>query len=184
MTQHMNVTNTRFVITGGPGSGKSTLIEALAAEGLHAMPEAGRAIIQEQVAEGGDALPWADRGAFAERMFQWEMRSWHAARELAGPVIFDRGIPDVMGYLTLVGLPVPAHIEHATRMFRYNSRVFIAPHWNAIYAQDAERKQSIEEAEATYRTLADLYPRLGYELVPLPLATVAERVRFVRAIAG
>src|SRR3546814_4508836 len=31
------------VITGGPGSGKSTLIEALAVEGFDHMPEAGRA---------------------------------------------------------------------------------------------------------------------------------------------
>src|SRR3954465_8016880 len=95
----MNDTNTLFIVTGGPGSGKSTLIEALAAEGLHAMPEAGRAIIQEQVASGGNALPWSDRLAFAERMFAWEIRSWHAAHALAGPVLFDRGIPDVVGYL-------------------------------------------------------------------------------------
>src|SRR3546814_1518314 len=49
------------VITGGPGSGKSTLIEALAVEGFDHMPEAGRAIIRDQVAIGGAALPWADR---------------------------------------------------------------------------------------------------------------------------
>src|SRR3546814_14045915 len=54
------------VITGGPGSGKSTLIEALAVEGFDHMPEAGRAIIRDQVAIGGAALPWADRAAFAE----------------------------------------------------------------------------------------------------------------------
>lgn len=53
------------IITGGPGSGKSTLIDALAAQGFHHMPEAGRAIIRDQVAIGGTALPWADRIAFA-----------------------------------------------------------------------------------------------------------------------
>src|SRR3546814_16471825 len=40
------------VITGGPGSGKSTLIEALAVEGFDHMPKAGRAIIRDQVAIG------------------------------------------------------------------------------------------------------------------------------------
>src|SRR3546814_9419519 len=59
------------VITGGPGSGKSTLIEALAVEGFDHMPEAGRAIIRDQVAIGGAALPWADRAAFAELMLGW-----------------------------------------------------------------------------------------------------------------
>ncbi|WP_321163363.1 MULTISPECIES: AAA family ATPase [unclassified Sphingomonas] len=56
------------IITGGPGSGKTTLIDALAAEGIRHMPEAGRAIIRDQVAIGGSALPWADRAAFADLM--------------------------------------------------------------------------------------------------------------------
>jgi predicted ATPase len=36
-----------FIVTSGPGSGKSTLIDALAARGISSMPEAGRAIIQD-----------------------------------------------------------------------------------------------------------------------------------------
>src|SRR3546814_13397103 len=67
------------VITGGPGSGKRTLIEALAVEGFHHMPEAGRAIIRDQVKLGGAALPWADRAAFADLLPGWGLRSWHAA---------------------------------------------------------------------------------------------------------
>lgn len=173
-----------FVITGGPGSGKSTLIEALAAHGLSYMPEAGRAIIQDQVARGGTALPWSDRLAFAELMLSWEIRSYRAAQELPGPVIFDRGVPDVVGYLRLTGLPVPPHIERAASSFRYHRRVFIAPPWQAIFTQDTERKQSIEEAEATYRAIVDVYTGLGYELLSLPLAPVSERVQFVRKIVG
>jgi predicted ATPase len=95
-----------FVITGGPGSGKSTLIDALARRGVCSMLEAGRAIIQDQVAIGGEALPWADRRAFAELMLSWEMRSYRAALKRSGPVIFDRGVPDVLGYLRLSNLPV------------------------------------------------------------------------------
>ena len=68
-----------FIITGGPGSGKSTVIDALAKRGISTMSEAGRAIIQDQVAIGGEALPWADRRAFAELMLNWEMRSYRMA---------------------------------------------------------------------------------------------------------
>jgi predicted ATPase len=46
------------VITGGPGSGKTSLIDALSAGGIRHMPEAGQAIIQDQVDVGGTALPW------------------------------------------------------------------------------------------------------------------------------
>ncbi|SHL55450.1 AAA domain-containing protein [Sphingobium sp. YR657] len=94
----------RHVITGGPGSGKTSLIKALAAQGLDHMPEAGRAIIQDQLDVGGTALPWADREAFAQMMLAWEVRSYRDAIGSPGPVIFDRGIPDVIGYLKLCEL--------------------------------------------------------------------------------
>jgi Predicted ATPase len=168
------------VITGGPGSGKTTLIEALAAEGVRHMPEAGRAIIQDQVDIGGMALPWGDRKAFATLMLAWEMRSYREALNISGPIVFDRGIPDVIGYLRLSGLPVPAPVKKAAQLRRYASKVFIAPPWPAIFSQDTERKQTLAEAEATFHAMVDAYSTLGYELVMLPLVPVAERAKFVR----
>jgi predicted ATPase len=173
-----------FVVTGGPGSGKSTLVNALAEHGICSMPEAGRAIIQDQLAIGGQALPWSDRRAYAELMLAWEIRSYRAALGLTGPVIFDRGVPDVLGYLRLSELPIPAHVDQAARIFRYHQRVFIAPPWREIFTTDAERKQSFEEAEITYQVMVETYSTLGYNLVPLPLDSLQERVRFVLAALG
>ena len=84
-------------------------------------------------------------------------------------MIFDRGVPDVLGYLRLIGLSIPAHVERAAQMFRYNRRVFIAPPWRDIFQIDAERKQSFEEAQATYEAMIETYSGLGYELIQLPL---------------
>jgi predicted ATPase len=173
-----------LVVTGGPGSGKTTLIDALRAQGFQAMPEAGRAIIQDQVAIGGAALPWADRLAFSELMLGWELRSYREAQAHYGPVVFDRGVPDVIGYLSLCGLPVGDHVARAAELHRYRREVFIAPPWPEIFTQDAERKQSLNEAEATYHALAGAYERCGYGLVPLPRVPVAERVRFVLSRIG
>jgi len=170
-----------FIITGGPGSGKSTLIAHLAAAGVATMSEAGRAIIQDQVAIGGQALPWSDRAAFAEQMLGWELRSHREASAMPGPVIADRGVPDVMGYLMLCGLAVPAHVRRAAEAYRYNRVVFIAPHWPVIYGQDEQRKQSADEAAATFRMMERVYGDLGYHLLPLPLAPVEERAAFVLA---
>jgi predicted ATPase len=170
-----------FIVTGGPGSGKSALIDALAGRGICTMPEAGRSIIQDQIALGGEALPWSDRRAFAEVMLSWEMRSYRDALRLSGPVIFDRGVPDVLGYLRLCNLPIPIHLEKATQIFRYHRRVFVAPPWPDIFALDAERKQSFEEAVATYQVMRETYSALGYDLVPLPFGSVEERVQFVLA---
>ncbi|RWK59498.1 AAA family ATPase [Mesorhizobium sp.] len=173
-----------FVLTGGPGSGKTTLIEALRSAGLATSPEAGRGIIRDQLAIGGPALPWHDPAQLAELMLSWELRSYRAALEQNGPVFFDRGVPDTLGYLRLTGLPVPDHVRNAAERFRYASHVFIAPPWPEIFRQDSERKQTLDEAERTYHALTSIYTELGYELVALPLAPVEARLRFIFAEAG
>ncbi|KWK70712.1 AAA family ATPase [Burkholderia ubonensis] len=168
-----------FVVTGGPGSGKSTLIDALERAGFARSQEAGRGVIRDQVAVDGPALPWRDRSAFAELMLGWEMRSHHLARQARGPVFFDRGVPDVIGYLRLSGLAVPAHAEAAARRFRYHRRVFIAPPWPDIYTQDAERRQDFAEAVRTCDAMVECYASYGYRLIELPRASVKARVHFV-----
>ena len=168
-----------FVVTGGPGSGKTTLIEALATKGLRTMPEAGRAIIKDQIATEGSALPWRNRLAFAEAMLVCDLRSFQEARDCVGTVLFDRGLPDLAGYLTLCGLPVPTNIREAARSFRYNRKVFIAPPWPEIFRQDGERKQSVEEAHQTYDAMVRAYTEFGYELTHLPLEPMPDRVAFV-----
>jgi len=169
-----------IVVTGGPGSGKSTLIDALERSGFHRTIEAGRGIIQEQVAIGGRALPWIDPALFAEHMLTWEMRSYRAAEKQAGTIFFDRGVPDVAGYLRLMKLPIPDRVRKAAEVFRYHGRVLIAPPWKEIFSQDRERKQDFEEAVRTYEALSSTYLEHGYQLVELPRVGVDARVQFVR----
>lgn len=171
--------NHLFVLTGGPGSGKSTVIETLQGLGCGRTLEAGRGVIQDQVAIGGTALPWADRAAFAELMLAWDMRSHHMACAEPGPVFCDRGVLDVVGYLRLCDLPVPDHVARAAERFRYNRTVFIAPPWLEIFHTDAERKQDFAEAVRTFNAMADTYRAHGYTLLELPRASVEERAKFI-----
>jgi len=172
-------TDRLFVLTGGPGSGKTTLIEALAAAGVRTSPEVGRALIREQLASGGDALPWADQRAFADLMVVREVAAHQAALASGAVTVLDRGVPDVVGFLRVSGLPVPPHIDAAARACRYNPGVFIAPFWAEIFTGDAERKQSPDVAEATFDVMVDTYRGYGYELIELPRVSVAERVAFI-----
>lgn len=62
---------------------------------------------------------------------------------------------------------------------RYHRRVLIVPRWPEIFSQDSERKQSFEKAVATYEAMVSTYAASGYELIPLPLTPIEERMDFV-----
>ena len=58
----------RFVVTGGPGGGKTTLLDALAARGHRVAPEAARRIIKKRLAAGlPEAVPAATAGGGGAR---------------------------------------------------------------------------------------------------------------------
>lgn len=94
-------------------------------------------------------------------------------------VFFDRGLPDLSGYSRLIGANVPAHIERAIALHRYNSLVFVAPPWEDIYTADTERRQGFAEAIATHDAIRAAYVQAGYEPVELPKASIESRVDFV-----
>jgi predicted ATPase len=173
-----------YIITGGPGSGKSTLVDALENIGYTRSVEAGRAIIQSQLKMGGNALPWTDPGTFAEWMLCWEINSYFTALKNKDTVIFDRGIPDIISYLRFMNLPVPEYMVKAVELFLYNKKVFIAPPWEEIFVQDEERKQTFQESRLLFDSLVNTYSFYGYELVPLPLESVAMRCRFFKSQIG
>ncbi|WP_226946200.1 MULTISPECIES: AAA family ATPase [Roseobacteraceae] len=112
-------------------------------------------------------------------MLELDLRAYSAAQSLSGPVIFDRGIPDIMGYLTLSGLLVSSHVAAVAKTARYNARVFLAPFWDEIFTQDTERKQTRAEAEATCAVMRETYTALGYEITELPYADIGSRADFV-----
>ena len=52
------------VITGGPGVGKTTVVEILARRGYAIVPEAARMIIEEERLKDSDVLPWKNLSLF------------------------------------------------------------------------------------------------------------------------
>lgn len=168
-----------FVLTGGPGSGKTSLIQQLHKEGFLTINESARRIIQEQKKKDGDALPWKNKLHFAKKMLEIDMKNYRENLPTQAPVIFDRGIPDILGYVKLCHLdPFPC-LEQSVNSFRYNAFVFILPPWRPIYHQDAERKQSFSLAMETYRMMRSIYTSCGYKLITIPKLSVENRANIL-----
>ncbi len=169
----------RFVITGGPGAGKTTVLRELETRGFHTVPEVARQLIQEQVRDGGAALPWADRALFTRRMLERSIQSYQEHTPSLIPIFFDRGIPDTLGYARLIGLRDDQFIRSACDQYRYESMVFLAPAWKEIYETDSERKQDFAEAVRTCALLGQIYLECGYEVLEIPRTPAQERAEFI-----
>jgi predicted ATPase len=167
-----------FVLTGAFGSGKSALLEHRRLRGIRGIVEPARPILFEQRSIQGSGLPEKEPRLFVELMLSRMLDSYLQCDALVGPVLFDRGIPDILGYASLFGLDLP-HCENAARLYRYNPRVFIAPAWEQIYCTDDERTLTFSRACGFGNDLRAIYQRLDYALIDLPCVSVEERANFI-----
>jgi predicted ATPase len=170
---------TLIAITGGPGAGKTTLINRLHDLGFPVMPECGRALIKDRIAIGAPH-PNPDPVLEGELALMWELRSFHEAQRFPGPVFFDHALPGLLAHYSQIGRPTPTHIAKAVATFRFHPVVLVAPPWPEIYCNDDERTQTWAQACAVYDAICEAYRRGGYSLLELPRACVDERVEFIR----
>lgn len=178
MTHHFD---NLFIVTGGPGAGKTTLLDAAAADGMRVGWEAARAIIQAQAVIDGPAHHFGDRALFAELMLDRDVQT-HMALGNGAPALCDRGIPELVCYCRDWGVVDDGHFRRAAEVYRYNPIVFFAPPWREIFVTDSERVEGWEHAQRVYASLRDGYVELGYRIVELPRAPVAERLAFVKDV--
>jgi predicted ATPase len=167
----------RYIITGGPGAGKTCLLTALQQRQYHCSQEVSRQLILEASAKGSNCLPWIDLSCFAGQAFGRMVDAWHAAAE-EDLTFFDRGIPDIIAYLRIAGLPVAEKMQQALQ-YPYAGTIFLLPPWEQIYVRDPARWQTFEEAATIYHHIKTIYRSLGYKIMELPKSTVEQRMEII-----
>ena len=175
--------NGLLVITGPPGSGKTPIVRELVESGFTGVPEPAREVIAEQRAVGGDGVYDKNPRLFLNLMLSRAVADFRRLSDAPGPVFFDRGIPDLIGYADLFGCDA-SDAANAALVHRYNDLVFVLPSWPEIYVTDSERRMTFEAAKAFGERVRSIYVELGYSVVDVPCDTVVARARFVLDTLG
>lgn len=164
----------RIALTGGPGVGKSTVLEILAHQGYAIVPESARLVIERELLKNSTCLPWKDLQLFQNTVSSFQFELENSAK---GDVIFsDRGLIDGYAYSKVDGIIVP-EVIYSNGRNRYNL-VFILDQL-PNYQNDRSRREDIVKARTIQEAIHSAYLEFGYNPVRVPVLSPEERVRFI-----
>lgn len=167
------------VITGGPGTGKTTIVEALIEQGYSCFPEISRQITLEAKQQGIEQLFLEKPLLFSELLLKGRKKQYQSACADQSDLVFlDRGLPDILAYMHYIGDSYPAFFDKACKDHQYQT-VFLLPPWEEIYQSDEARYENYEQAKLIYIHLKETYEKYGYNLIEIPTGTIEERVLFL-----
>lgn len=171
--------NRKIVITGGPGTGKSSIINRLEEKGEKCLHEISRQVTLEAKEQGIDQLFLEQPLLFSEKLLEGRLDQYLEAMEFNSDHIFlDRGLPDVVAYMDYFDTKYPEIFNKICQNNRYDL-IFILPPWKEIYTSDNERYESYEEALKISSYLYSTYKRYGYNPIEVPKLSVEERTSFI-----
>ena len=167
------------VLIGGPGTGKSTIIDKLKEKGFCCYPEISRQVTMKAQDEGIEQLFLENPLLFSELLLEGRKKQYQNALNEPDKIIFiDRGIPDVLAYMNYIGSQYPASFEEACKDHLY-TKIFILPPWEEIFVSDQERYENFEQSKNIDIHLIEIYKKYGYELIEVPKDTVDNRILFI-----
>lgn len=166
-----------FVITGGPGTGKTTLLNELAKRGYTTMPEVARLVIDEALASGQpiESIRSDEQGlqqSIVERRFALQ-----SALPEDHIIIFDRGMHDSLAYLQYYDFPISQQLLEACQYIHYNT-VFLLDQLPS-YAQDYGRTEDEVFAKAIQEKHEQVYKDYDMAPVIVPAVSVHERANII-----
>lgn len=168
----------RIVITGGGGSGKSSLIEYFITKGICAIREAAREQIRLSLEQNSSALPWDDIIAFSENV-QAQMLLDYGKYPESIFCFYDRCLLDVLAYLRMDGQVAYPTLKEDIENHKYFPVVFILPPWKEIFRNDTERMEDFDETVRAYEVIRETYSLHGYQVVEIPKGSIEQRAQFI-----
>lgn len=169
----------KIVLIGGPGTGKTSVLEELESRNYYCLHEVSREVTKKAQEDGIDQLFLTDPLLFSQKLLEGREQQFLTANESDKDwVFFDRGIPDVAAYMDYTKTDYPQYFLDKNREYTYNTTFLFLP-WKKIYISDNERYESFEQLLEIDAHLQNAYKSLGHQLIQVPFGTVKERTDFI-----
>lgn len=169
----------KIVITGGPGTGKTSIINALKKREYICFDEISRQVTLQAREQGIEQLFLTQPLLFSELLLKGREKQFTAADAVDAELVFlDRGLPDVLAYMDYIGDVYPDTFVKSCETHLYDY-VFILEPWQEIFVSDAERYENFDQAVNIHHHLLNAYERFEYQLWDVPFDSVDKRADFI-----
>lgn len=171
--------NKKIVISGGPGSGKTTLVNLLRLKGYECIDEFSRTLIKRAQKQGEINIFKSQPLHFSEEVWKGRIEQYKnselSLNKTQKPyVFFDRGLHDVLAYLDCIGISYESY-KFDPSDFPYDMALLLPP-WKSIYIKDNERKEGFEDAEKLYFFIKKTYKKYNIPIVEIPFQSPEVRI--------
>ncbi len=166
--------NKKVVITGGPGTGKTSVIKKLADNGYQCYEEGSRSIILRGNTFESDPLSFSESLYKAREEYYINSQKKKYNRNT---VFFDRGIHDILAYLRYINKN-NSYWENVILNYQYDT-VFVFPPWQEIYTTDNERHEDFKESKEVNSEIIKVYNESDSDIIEIPKMSIGKRVNFI-----
>lgn len=165
-----------YVITGGPGAGKTTMVNLLSSKGYTVTIEHARHYIDTMLITGKTVEEIrSHQREFQLRVLKMQMKE--EARLSPEDIVFlDRAIPDSLAYYRFLNLVPDEKLLDALKCFSYK-RIFILDLLPLV--QDYARREDEAEQRRLHSLLINAYEELGFDIVHVPVMPPEQRVQYI-----
>jgi predicted ATPase len=166
----------KIILTGGPGSGKSSLILRLEQLGEYTIKESAEDIIKYNGALG-NTQPWNDPN-FQKWIYNLQKQREEQIPQGIQRIFIDRGIPDGLGYCKHFNQEPFKELVQESQRLDYHNQIFLIK--NLGHCQKTNvRREDLSEALKLETALKESYQDLGYNIVKVPQLPLKERTEFI-----
>lgn len=163
------------VVTGPPCSGKTTVINALAAKGYSTAEEVARARIKQLLAADLSLDKIRQDALTLQQDILTAKLDREADLDTNQLMFFDRGVPDSIAYYRYYGLD-PSEVIEKAALRRYQHIFYLEA---LPLVNDEVRQEDAAAAQKIGELIYQAYGDLGYSVTRVPAVSVEQRVGFI-----
>lgn len=170
----------RFVFTGGPGVGKTTVLNELSKKGYQTIRETYTSLFERAALQDEIDLFLQDLDILPSLLLAEQLKM-EACLSPMLPAFLDRSAVDIIAYGDYFNSPMSNQLRSQADR-NYDLVFFFDPLPDHLFENTAVRTETREQALQIHAMLKDAYIQRGYrpqQLIDVPFGTPAERVRFI-----